>query len=203
MADYTESTSAPTACTHGFYAIHIVDIGKVWLSETNSFKSTLSRFRSNSSNAQCVKDAFARGAKIELWFLTQPKRFSAQKLEDELWQLDLLAERKARVMEGPGMLYCIRHRVTHDYFVVTDRLGTAPTTILCNFLTRLKLMGGNARNKALADFITSQTEDIIKEMNFDIHVIDKFADNDDKWLRRQVYIDDCKLGRNLNLNSVD
>lgn len=202
MADYTTSTSAPAGASFGFYAIHITDTNMVWLGETNSFKATLQRFKSNGKFSHCVEEAKARGAKLELWFLTQPQRFSAQKLEDELINLDRLAERKEHNLSGPGLLYCIRHDRSNDYFIVVDRVNTPPSTILSSYLTRLLKEDASSRNVLLNSFITEQVTDVINQSGFSIHLIDKFDDCDDAWLKRQIYIDECKYGRNLNWKNV-
>lgn len=48
-----------------------------------------------------------------------------------------------------------------------------------------------------------QAVDIMKGTGFDITFIDNFTDSEDEWLKRQVYIDQCKYGRNLNWTNVD
>lgn len=203
MADYTSNRSAPSSINEGFYAIHMTDTNMVWLGYTNSFKSTLSRFHSGGKFADCVERAKERGAKLEIWLLTQPKRFSAQLLEDELIKIDRYADRKERDLTGPGTLYCVRHDTSHDYFVLTDRTDAPPTTLMSTFLIRLNSMKGNTRNQALDKFINEQAGDIIKGRGFSITEIDSFEDNDDAWLKRQVYIDECQWGRNLNLHHVE
>lgn len=203
MADYTTSTSAPRDIKIGFFAIHMTDTNMVWLGETNNFADVLRRFKSGGRFADSVEKAKERGAKLELWFLTQPQRFSAQELEDKLWRLGKLAERKERDLTGKGTLYCIRHKASHDYFVVTDRTGSAPTTLLSNFLSRLNTLSGDSRNKHLDMFINEQASDILKCIGFDIYEIGTFEDADDAWLQRQVYIDECRFGRNLNWHSVE
>lgn len=203
MADYTNNGSAPRNITGGYYALHITDIGKIWYAKTSSFSSTIQRYKNRAAMATCVMDAFARGAKVELWLLTQPERFDGERFHAVLDAARLLADRKPRTMEGPGRLYCVQHRVTHDYFVVSDRTGVAESTLLSGFLTRLQLIDAASRNKALGEFVTTNAEDIIKGMNFEIIEIDRFDDNEDKWLRRQCYIDSRKHGNNLNLNSVE
>lgn len=203
MAEYTNSTSPPRDVKIGFFAIHMTDTNMVWLGETNNFGDVLRRFQSGGRFADSVEKAKERGAKLELWFLTQPQRFSAQELEDHLIRIDKLAERKERDLSGKGVLYCIRHKSSHDYFVITDRNNTAPTTLLSNFLTRLNTLTGDSRNKHLDKFINEQASDILKGTGFDITDIDKFEDSEDAWLKRQVYIDDCRYGRNLNWHSVE
>lgn len=203
MADYTNSASAPTSVSGGFYAIHMTDTNMVWLGETASFKSVINRFNTKGNFADVVDRARLRGAKLELWLLTKPKQCSAQLLEDELINSDRLADRKVRDLTGPGKLYCIRHDISHDYFVLADRSSLAPTTLMSSFITRLSTMRGANRNQALDNFINSQTSDILKGTGFTITEIDKFDDNEDLWLRRQTYIDDCTWGNNLNWHSVN
>lgn len=203
MADYTNCRTAPKAVKGGFYAILMKDTGEVWLSECQTFSGTITRFGNrNASHADCVMQALKRGTELELWLLTQPARFSAQALENELYEADLLAMRKKPVKDGEGDLYVIRHRVTQEYFVLTNRQEIAESTILSNFLTRLLNISGEARNKVLAQFVTDKADDILKQMNFDITHIDKFTDREDEWLKRQVFIDGSR-GTNLNLLSVD
>lgn len=203
MAEYTGQHTAPKSVKGGFFAILMKDTGEVWLSESSSFSTTLTRFRAKGQvHANCVMEAIKRGSELELWLLTQPARFSAQALENELYEADLLATRKKPVKDGEGDLYVIRHRITQDYFVVTNRQAIAESTILSNFLTRLVNMGGNSRNKLLHDFVTDQADDILAQRNFDITHIAKFINKEDEWLERQVYIDHA-IGRNLNFLSVD
>lgn len=203
MADYTNSTSAPRDVKSGFFAIHMTDTNQVWLGETQSFADVLRRFKAKGTFADCVEQARKRGAHLELWFLTQPHRFSAQKLEDELWRMDCLADRKERDLSGPGMLYVIRHDVSHDYFVVADRTGAAQTTLVSNFLARLNNMRGQNRNQLLDQFINEQASDIMRGRGFTISPIEKFDDKEDEWLKRQCYIDECQFGRNLNWHNVE
>lgn len=203
MADYTTSTTPPRNTVGGFFAILMKDTGEVWLSETNDFKGVMRTFNKKGSMAHCVEEAIKRGSPLELWLLTQPQRFSAQKLEDELFTNNLLTFRKTREMSGPGKLYCIRHDLTHDYFVATDRTGRPASGVLGQFLRTLTGYQANSRNKYLSDFITTQADDILKGKGFSINFIDKFDDTDDEWLKRQLYIDDCKFGKNLNWRAVD
>ena len=179
------------------------DTGDVWLSETRNFIQVLSTYRNAANNADCVKEAIKRGAELELYFLTKPEIFSAQLLEDELFSVDLLAFRKTRNLTGPGNLYVIRHDLTMDYFVISDRQGLPESTLLSNFYGRLINQAGNSRNVAMNDFITAQASDIIKQVGFSITHLDKFACREEEWLKRQVYIDDAKFGRSLNWMSVE
>lgn len=205
MADYTSQRTPPKSVKGGFFAILICDTGEVWLSETNNFATIISHFHCKTSNAaDCVKQARQRGSDLELWFLTQPQRFSAQALEHELYEADLLASRKSPIKDGAGELYVIRHRTTMAYFVVTNRQSNVvESTILGNFLDRLENMSGNSRNVKLSQFVTDQASDILMRRHFDITYLDSFKDKEDEWLKRQVYIDSCSYGENLNLNSVD
>lgn len=203
MADYTGQTSAPTKVKGGFYGILIKDTGEVWLGETTDFKNLLNRVRSKQAIADCITSARARGSELEVYLLTRPEMFSAQALEDELWQNDLLAFRKTRNLQGPGQLYVIRHDKTHDYFVVSDRQGIAPSSILSNFYSRLQSMGGTTRNKQLNEFVTQQADDILRGIGFHITALERFDNREDEWLKRQVYIDTCRFGKNLNWQSVD
>jgi len=203
MADYTNSTSAPRDVKSGFFAIHMTDTNQVWLGETNSFSAVLTRFKAKGSFAECVEQARKRGAGLELWFLTQPQRFSAQKLEDELWKLNALADRKERDVSGPGTLYVVRHDATHDYFVLSDRIGSPQTTLLSSFLTRLNNTRGNSRNQSLNKFINDQASDILQGHGFTITEVGKFNGRNDEWLKRKCYIDTCMFGRNLNWKNVD
>jgi len=203
MAEYTNQQTPPKGVKGGFFAVIMKDTGEVWLSECTSFSSTLVRHRTKGAcHASCVMDALARGSEIELWLLTQPARFSAQALENELYEANLLAMRKKPNKDGEGDLYVIRHRISLDYFVVTNRQAISDATVLSNFLVRLAKLGGDGRNKALCDFVTEQAEDILKQRNFDITHITKFLNREDEWLNRQVYIDRA-VGRNLNFLSVD
>jgi len=201
MADYTTNTSPPTVRS-GYFAIHMTDTNMVWVNKSNDFASLMTRWSSGGVFADCVEQARKRGAKLELWLLTQPHRFDVKQLEDELDQLDKLADRKERVMTGPGKLYSIRHAGSMDFFLLADRINTAPTSLLSNFITRLQTMRGENRNQMLDQFVNEQTSDIIKGTGFDITHIDDFDDCDDLWLKRQVYIDDNKFGRNLNWHNV-
>lgn len=202
MADYSNNHGMPKA-KKGYYAFHITDINKIWYAATDSLSSVVTRFRNRQNTAQAVKDAWARGAKVDLWLLTQPERFDGEAFRETLSELDLLADRKPYTTEGPGTLYVIQHRLTHDYFVLADRVGTNKSTLLCQWLLRLQITSGDSRNEALAQFVTEQAEDILKGMNFEIIEIGQFENNEDLWLKRQVYIDDRKVGRNLNKKNVD
>lgn len=204
MADFSNQRTPPKSVEGGFYAILMTDTGEVWLSECGSFKTTITRFHSKTTvQPDCITKARARGAQLELWFLTQPQRFSAQALENELFEADLLASRKQINKEGSGFLYVIRHRSTLNYFVVTDRQGIVESTILSNFYTRLASMRGNVHNTKLSKFVTEQASDILNQRNFDIVRLGTFLDKEDEWLKRQLYIDGCTSGENLNLRSVD
>ncbi|ABY63245.1 hypothetical protein ST201phi2-1p421 [Pseudomonas phage 201phi2-1] len=203
MAEYTNNSSAPANIRGGFFAIHITDTNMVWVNETGSFASTLQRWKNKGTFADCVGQAIKRGAKLELWFLTQPQRFCVNELKEELSELNKIAERKERVMSGPGKLYSIRHAGSMDFFLLADRINTAPTSLLSNFVTRLQTMRGDNRNQLLDQFVSEQTSDIIKGTGFDITHIDDFDSCEDLWLKRQVYIDDNKFGRNLNWHNVD
>lgn len=203
MAEVTKQSSVPGKNKGGFFAILMCDTGDVWLSETRNFKQVLSTYRNAANNADCVKEAIKRGAELELYFLTKPEIFSAQLLEDELFSVDLLAFRKTRNLTGPGNLYVIRHDLTMDYFVISDRQGLPESTLLSNFYGRLINQAGNSRNVAMNDFITAQASDIIKQVGFSITHLDKFACREEEWLKRQVYIDDAKFGRSLNWMSVE
>lgn len=203
MADYTNQSSAPSGIKGGFFAIIIKDTGEVWLGETKSFTSIITRFNSKAPSADCVHEAVKRGAELDLYLLTKPERFSAQQLENELWEADLLAGRKVRNMQGPGKLYVVRHNSSMDYFVLANRKGCAPSTILSNFLTRLNNQSGGTRNKQLDEFITMQADDIIRGTGFSITHVDDFKTRDDESLKRQVYIDSCKFGRSLNYMFVE
>lgn len=203
MAEVTNQSSVPGKRVGGFFAILMCDTGEVWLSETNNFKQIMNTWKNPTNNATCVKEAIIRGARLELFFLTKPELFSAQALEGELFDLDLLAFRKIRNLTGPGNLYVIRHDTTMDYFVVSERQGLPPSTILANFYGRLLNQTGTTRNTVLDAFITEQTKDIIKGVGFSITHLTKFNNREEEWLHRQVYIDECKFGKSLNWKSVE
>lgn len=204
MANYTLTRTAPKGVKGGFFAMIASDTGEVWLNEATSYSSTITRFHAAAPKgiAKCMSDARARGAKVELWLLTRPDVYSAQQLENELFEADLLADRKRPAREGPGEMFVIRHRITNDYFVVSNRSEPEPTTIMSKFLYRLQ-KDDKGRNQKLFDFITNNAGDVLKQVNFDITFIDKFVDNDDLWLKRQIFIDDQTRGTCLNLNSVE
>lgn len=203
MADYTGQRTAPKSIKGGFFAVIIKDTGDVWLSETQSFQGTMTRVgNKKSSQATVIKDAIKRGSDIELWLLTQPARFSAQALENELYEANLLAARKKPVLDGEGKLYCVRHRTSNAYFVVSCRQDIAESTILNGHLMRLANMGTSVRNAALSQFVQDYAEDILRQMNFDIIEVDRFDNREDEWLKRQCYIDSAP-GENLNFLSVD
>ncbi|WDS62061.1 hypothetical protein [Pseudomonas phage D6] len=205
MADYTKQRTAPKSAKGGFFAVLIGDTGEVWLGETSNFASVITNFHGKTTNtADCVKKAKQRGAELELWFLTQPLRFSAQELENELYEAELLASRKQIDKTGAGSLYVVRHNVTHAYFVLTNRQqGIAESTLLNNFYTRLVNMAGGSRNEKLNAFVTDQASDILNQRGFEIHFIDNFKDRDDEWAKRQAYIDNSRYGVNLNFKAVD
>jgi hypothetical protein len=205
MADFTKQRTAPKSCKGGFFAILIGDTGEVWLGETKNFAGVITAFHSKTqATADVVKKAKARGAELELWFLTQPVRFSAQELENELYEANLLASRKQIDKTGAGSLYVVRHRATHAYFVVTNRQSdTAMSTILSSFYVRLVNMAGGSRNAKLCDFVTDQASDILNQRGFDISFITTFKDRDEEWEKRQAYIDANVYGVNLNFKAVD
>jgi hypothetical protein len=205
MANFTDTVTPPKAVKGGFFAMIASDTGEVWLGEAQSFAATITRFRATSGKqiADCMAQAKLRGAKLELWCLTQPTRFSAQELENELYEADLLAGRKRPNREGAGKLLVVRHRRSLNYFVVSNRQDIAPESVLNSFLYRLGTTGGDTYNKRLADFITEYAEDVLTQRGFDITFIAHFVDNEDLWLKRQLYIDECKSGECLNHKNVD
>ncbi|MNT03521.1 hypothetical protein D3C72_1380630 [compost metagenome] len=205
MANFTDSTTPPKTVKGGFFAMIASDTGEVWLGEAQSFQATITRFRGTTGEqiADCMAQAKLRGAKLELWLLTQPTRFSAQELENELYECDLLAGRKRPNREGAGKLFVIRHRVSLNYFVVNSRQELAQESILNNFLYRLSTTGADVHNKRLADFITEYAADVLAQRGFDITYIADFVDNDDLWLKRQCYVDDCQSGDCLNYRNVE
>lgn len=203
MAEFTNQSSPPTSCKAGFYAILMVDTGMVWMDETSSFKTLLTRVRSKNPIAGAVDAARERGSALEVYLLTKPHIFSAQKMEDELWQNDLLAFRKTRDLQAPGKLYVVRHDRTHDYFIVSDRNDCPPSTIKNSFLSRLQRESANSKNRLLAEFITNQADDILRHGGFSIHLIGAFKDREDEAVNRQKYINQCTYGRNLNWQSVE
>lgn len=204
MADYTTTRNAPKTTKSGFFAILVKDTGEVWLGEAGNFTSVLSRFHSGQAVTQpaCIQEAMKRGAGRELWLLTQPTRFSAQQLEAELIELNVLLDRKSPVHEGSGDLYIIRHDRSQDYFVITSRQTVPPEILLNSHLNRLSGQGRGI-NQALDKFVTAEATDILNKRGFTITHLCKFVDNDDKWLKRQLYINDCTYGTCLNLKGVD
>jgi hypothetical protein len=205
MADYTKQRTAPKSVKGGFFAVLISDTGEVWLGESKNFAGVITSFHSKTqTTADVVKKAKQRGAELELWFLTQPERFSAQELENELYEANLLASRKQIDKTGAGSLYVVRHRATHAYFVVTNRQeNTLPSTLLSSFYIRLMNMAGGSRNEKLCDFVTDQASDILNQRGFDITFIGTFKDRDEEYAKRQEYIDSSKYGVNLNFKAVD
>lgn len=204
MADYTSTNTPPKTTKGGFFAILVKDTGKVWLSESSNFASVIRSFsaRNPKGLAACLTEALAQGSELELWLLTQPARFSAQLLEDELFGLDVLLDRKKPVTTGEGDLFVVRHDRTHAYFVVTSRRDVSIEGLLNSYLNRLQVQE-TGQNKALSDFITNEAQDIINKRGFTITHLTKFACNDDKWLKRQLYIDASRYGVCLNLKGVD
>lgn len=205
MADFTQSTTPPKTIKGGFYAMIASDTGEVWLGEATSFAATLTRHHGQNSRqlADCMQRARARGATVELWLLTQPKRFSAAQLEGELIDAMLIADRKAPNREGPGTLYVIRHRTTLNYFVQASRGEISMDVNLTRFLHRLSIMGTRGDNKRLTGFVQENAGDILSGLNFDINELGKFKDNDDLWLQRQIYINECTSGECLNHRDVE
>lgn len=195
---------APGKVKGGAIAMLFRDTGEVWFTETKNFNNFMAQIRANACIADCVKQAQARAANnVEVWVLTQPDRFDAESIRQQLEDADLLASRKARNMNGPGVLYTIRHDITLDYFVTEDRTGGPSATVLNSFLKRAQKLDSNSRNVNLNRFITEQAKDILEERNFTITEIARFTDADDAWLKRQCYIDECTIGTNLNWKSVD
>ncbi len=205
MADFTHSTTPPKLVKGGFYAMIASDTGEVWLGEATSFAATLKRHhgKNNMQLADCMKKARERGATIELWLLTQPKRFSAAMLEGELIDALLIAERKAPNRDGPGDLYVIRHRTSLNYFVLSSRSETSMEVNLTRFMHRLRIMGTNGDNKKLSEFVNNYAGDILNCLHFDITPLGKFVDKDDLWLKRQLYINECTSGECLNHREVE
>lgn len=206
MANFTDTVTPPKLVKGGFFAMIASDTGEVWLGEAQSFAATITRFRATSGKqiADCMAQAKLRGAKLELWFLTQPSRFSAQELENELYECDLLAGRKRPNREGAGELLVVRHRRSLNYFVVSNRQESTHESVLSRFLYRLNQTGANdVYNKRLSDFITENVEDVLNQRGFDITFVAHFVDNEDLWLKRQVYIDECQSGECLNHRNVD
>lgn len=186
----------------GAYAL-LLNSGLVWLSNTTNYNQMLLQNRNRCNGPDCVKQAWERDEDIEIFLLTKPDLFCIEDVRQQLEEANLIAPRKTRDLTGSGYLYVVRHHTTHDYFVLEDRAGTTETSLLCNFMIRLKLMSNKSRNVVLNKFINEQAEDVLNERNFSIHKLDNFKDSEDAWLKRQVYIDDCKFGNNLNWNSVD
>lgn len=205
MANYTETTTPPKNIKGGFFAIINTDNGDTWYNECKSFASTITRFRSNTGKmiASALTEARAKGAKLELWLFTRPDAFSPQQCENELYEADLLLDRKKPCIDGPGEMLVIRHRLTHNYFVVVNRSEPNHSTILAKFLYRLQRAGTEGRNQKLLDFVTAYADDILKQMNFDIRLICNVENNEDLWLHRQVFIDDQQYGECLNFQNVD
>lgn len=205
MANYTETTTPPKNIKGGFFAMINTDTGDVWFNECTSFASTINRFRSGASKciASVLAEARAKGTKLELWLFTRPDAFSPQQCENELYEADLLLDRKKPRNDGPGEMLVIRHRVTHNYFVVVNRSEPNHSTILAKFLYRLQRAGTDGRNQKLSDFVTEYADDILKQMNFDIRMVCNVADNEDLWLHRQVFIDEQQYGECLNFQNVD
>lgn len=203
MADYSNSDSAPTGIKSGFFAVHMHESNKVWLGETDSFKTVLTNIRNKAKMAHCINEAKKRGEKLSIWFLTKPAQFSAQQLEDELFKLDVLSYRKERICDGPGKIYCIRHSLSNDYFIAADRINLEPSTILGQYLSRLNRSSALKRNELLNKFINDNVSDILKGTGFTITLIDKFNDRDDERVKRNIYITQSKFGKNLNLLEID
>jgi hypothetical protein len=186
----------------GAYAL-LMKSGLVWYSHTSNFNQMLVQTRHKAAGPECVKQAWAAGERVDIYVLTKPEQFCGVSIRQQLADADLLAARKTRDMTGPGHLYVVRHDCTHDYFVVEDRGNTPETSILSFFLSRLQTMSNTTLNVALNNFVTAQAADILAERNFSITQVAKFDDVEDAWLKRQVYIDDCRFGNNLNWKSVD
>ncbi|MNV56370.1 hypothetical protein D3C71_1486500 [compost metagenome] len=87
--------------------------------------------------------------------------------------------------------------------MVNSRQELAQESILNNFLYRLSTTGADVHNKRLADFITEYAADVLAQRGFDITYIADFVDNDDLWLKRQCYVDDCQSGDCLNYRNVE
>lgn len=203
MADFTTQTSPPRSVKNGHYCFVVKDTGDVWFTHSRSFASTLTRYRAKANFPDCITKAVQEGKEIELWFLTQPDRRCAKQLEAELDAMNLLLLRKRPITEGPGELYIIRHDTTQDYFILsTRRTDITQETLLGSHLNRLAVTG-SGYNKPLEDFITANAQDIMNRRGFSITPLCKFKDADDLWLQRQLFIDDCKYGKCLNLNGVE
>lgn len=193
---------APGKVKGGTYAL-LLGSGLVWYSQTISFNGMLRQLRGKKNGPECIQQAWDRGERVEVFLLTKPELFCAEEIREKLEAADVMAARKERDLTGPGKLYAIRHHTTHDYFIIEDRTSSVGSTLLSNFLGRLKAMSGRSRNKLLNNFINGQAADILSARNFSIMEIDQFSNPEDAWLKRQVYIDDCKFGTNLNWNLVD
>ena len=203
MANYTTQNSAPKLIKGGHGCFVVKDTGEVWFTHTRSFSSTLARFHARASMPDCIKKAMDNGSEIELWLLTQPDRRCAVKLEAELDAMNLLLLRKPPVKEGPGHLYVVRHDTTQDYFVLASRRTDVPMeTLLGAHIHRLS-DSSSSQNKELGQFITDNAQDIMNRRGFTITPIGKFKDSDDLWLQRNLFIEDCKYGKCLNLKGVE
>lgn len=205
MANYTETTTAPKQIKGGFFAIVNGDTGDVWFNEVSSFTNTLSRFRSGRDKqlARPIEEARRAGVKLHLWFLTRPDVYSAQQLENELYEANLLLERKKPIRNGPGELLVIRHRTSKDYYLQVNRSEPEPSVILGKFLERLRSTKGMGHNVKLDKFITEHADDIMRGMNFDITHVCNVKDNDEVWLQRQIFVEEQIYGECLNYHDME
>lgn len=193
---------APGKLKGGMYAL-LMKNGMVWFSETTNFNQMMISTRKCNNVPECIQKARSLKEPIDIYLLTKPESFCGHRIRKQLERADLLADRKTRDDNKSGRLFIIRHHTTHDYFIVKDSTDNIESTVLGNFITRLKRIKPGSRNKSLDQFIIDQTEDILNSRNFTIIELDKYSDSEDAWLKRQVYIDECKFGNNLNWNSVD
>jgi hypothetical protein len=205
MANWTGQTTAPkTKIPGGFYAIVVKDTGDVWLSETNNWTTVIRRVmgRHPKQFGGELAKHIERGAELELWMLTQPHRFSAAELEGDLIDESLLLDRKEYSSKGAGRLFVVRHKGTNDYFLTTTRIADlADSTVIQRLLTRMQedaATDTGHSNKKLAQFITDNSEDILKGINFTIDFVCNFDSTLDSITKKIQYQAEQKFGNCLN-----
>lgn len=202
MADYTNTNTLPST-KGGFYALVVRNTGKVYLGETSSFSTLINRNIKNTSGvgfSRIFRDNLPAGSKYDLWLLTQPNRFSAQALEDELFKVDLLLDKEdvSSATNHEGILYVIRHHITNNYFLTYDTISSPASGILTRYLNDISKKKLKRNKTTLNNFITEYAGDILNQRGFGITEIKSFKNVTEREQLQNEFISNNVFGVNLN-----
>lgn len=202
MADFS-NTSSPPKTKKGWYALVTRDTGDVWLAESKTFDAVLQRYRSGSIENMpiAICDAIQAGQKLDLWFCTKPE-IDIEPLRIELEQRDQLLCRTSPRRRNKGKVFVIRHSRTNDYFLTKSRQEKVNEfDVLSKFLyhiSNLSMSMHHLTNKPLQDFVTENSDDILKGRNFTISEVGDFNNVEEAVDMMANFSIDSVIGRCLN-----